>query len=213
MKNHIFFVTGIGTDVGKTVVSSILVQAFEGTYLKPVQAGDVLNSDSITVKRLTTNTKVLDEFQVLSQPMSPHAAAKLDNVQLDFHSWQIPVAETPLIIEGAGGFNVPISDTQLFADWLEIEKLNTIVVSRNYLGSINHTLLTLEVLKNRKIPVEGVIFVGEQNLETERAILNIAQTKKIFAVPHSEIVDSLFIDTQAKELRKSNWFKEKKDEK
>ena len=154
-----FVITGIGTDVGKTVVSSILAEALKASYWKPVQAGDLDNSDSIKVAAYTENVSVLEEGFRLSQPMSPHAAAKIDGVSIELEDLKVPEVSGNLIIEGAGGLMVPLNSKGLtYIDVFENWQLPTIVVSRHYLGSINHTLLTIEVLNSRGIEIEGIVF-------------------------------------------------------
>lgn len=140
-----YVITGIGTDVGKTVVSSILAEALKASYWKPIQAGDLDNSDSIKVNRFTDSVRVLEEVFRLSEPMSPHAAAEIDGVEITKDDLSLPEVEGNLIVEGAGGIMVPVNSKGLtFADLIEHWNLPTIVVSRHYLGSINHTLMTVE---------------------------------------------------------------------
>lgn len=172
MKNY--FVTGIGTDVGKTVVAAILTEALEADYWKPIQAGDLDNSDSIKVQNLVSNSKTAfhQETYRLTEPMSPHAAAKIDEVVIDLEKIKIPETENNLIIEGAGGLMVPLNDKELIIDFIQKLKTEVVLVSQNYLGSINHTLLSIENLKARNIKIAGIIFNGETNEETEKYILN-----------------------------------------
>ena len=169
-----YFVTGNGTEVGKTFVSAILVEALKADYWKPIQAGDLENSDSKLVRSLVSNTqsKFHTEGVLLSQPMSPHAAARIDGIDIKLESFLVPETENDLIIEGAGGLMVPINDNgDLIVDLIKYLDVEVIVVSRNYLGSINHTLLTFEVLKEKGWKVKGVIFNGEPNAESEEYIL------------------------------------------
>lgn len=194
-----FAITGIGTDVGKTVVSAILAESLHAAYWKPVQAGDLKNSDSIKIGRLTENVQVLTECYRLSEPMSPHAAARIDNVHITTNDLVLPRVDGNLIVEGAGGLLVPFNDEGLlFVDLLGEWKLPVIVVSRHYLGSINHTLLTMEVLKNRGVQVEGIVFVGEENEETERVIAKVTGTRVLGRIPIAAVLNSEFIVEQAK---------------
>lgn len=172
MKNY--FITGIGTDVGKTVASAILTEALEADYWKPVQAGDLENSDTIKVQRLVSNTKTVfhKEAYQLTQPMSPHAAAKIDKIDIDLNQIQIPKTTNNLIIEGAGGLMVPLNNSQLIIDLIKKLDVETILVSQNYLGSINHTLLSIEAIKQKGLKIKGIIFNGDENKETEEYILN-----------------------------------------
>jgi dethiobiotin synthetase len=193
-----FVVTGIGTDVGKTVVSSILAEALKANYWKPVQAGDLQRSDTIKVKEYTENVTVLEEGFRLTEPISPHAAAEIDGVSIELEALKIPEVSDGLVIEGAGGLLVPINLEGLtYADVFENWGLPVIVVSRHYLGSINHTLLTLEVLKERSIKVEGIVFVGSENSATERLILGRSGVKLIARIPIVSEVNKAFVLNQA----------------
>ena len=193
-----FVVTGIGTDVGKTVVSSILAEALKANYWKPVQAGDLQRSDTIKVKEYTENVTVLEEGFRLTEPISPHAAAEIDGVSIELEALKIPEVSDGLVIEGAGGLLVPINLEGLtYADVFENWGLPVIVVSRHYLGSINHTLLTLEVLKERGIKVEVIVFVGSENSATERLILGRSGVKLIARIPIVSEVNKAFVLNQA----------------
>ncbi len=167
------FVTGIGTDVGKTVVSSILTEALEADYWKPVQAGDLDKSDSIKVQHLISNEKTVihTEGIKLNSPMSPHAAAEIDGVEIKLSEIVMPETNNNLIVEGAGGLMVPLNDKDLIIDLIKYLDLEVVLVSQNYLGSINHTILSLDALQNRGIKVLGIIFNGNENIETEKYIL------------------------------------------
>ena len=173
--NSTYFVTGIGTNVGKTIVSAILTEALEADYWKPVQAGDLDNSDSLKVKDLISNKRSVfhqEEF-LLSQPMSPHAAAVIDNKKISVKGIKRPKTSNALVIEGAGGLLVPLNQKETIADLIS-PKDRIILVSRNYLGSINHTLLSLEVLKNRGLDCFGIIFIGLAIVASEDVILKMS---------------------------------------
>ena len=167
------FVAGIGTDVGKTVVSAVLVQALKADYWKPIQTGADFDSDTEHVKKLVTNdTSVFHkEAYSLKASVAPYAAAQAENIRIDINSICIPKVAHTLIIEGAGGLLVPINEKDLMTDL--IKKLNTeiILVVQNYLGSINHTLLSIEALKSRNMPVLGIIISGVENTASEEVIL------------------------------------------
>src|SRR5690606_18999923 len=138
------FVTGISTEVGKTIASAIIVEALQADYWKPVQAGDLENSDTHKVKLLISNpTSVFHQNSfALQTPMSPHAAAKIDNVTISLSKIKKPNTKNDLVIEGAGGLLVPINEKETILDIIKSD-YKVIVVSRHYLGSINHTLLTV----------------------------------------------------------------------
>ncbi len=170
------FVTGIGTEVGKTVVSAILVEALCADYWKPVQAGDLEETDTDRVRAFVTNklSYLHPETVRLQTPASPHAAAKLEGQTIDLDMFELPPAihERPLVIEGAGGVLVPLNERLCMVDLIEKLRCETVVVSRNYLGSINHTLLTIEALQRRGIEILGLVFNGEGSSDTESVILN-----------------------------------------
>lgn len=196
-----FAITGIGTDVGKTVVSSIVAEALKATYWKPVQAGDLENSDSIKVSRFTSNVKVLGEAFRLTEPMSPHAAAEIDGVEITLSDLELPRVDSNFIVEGAGGLMVPLNNEGLtFADAIVSWNLPTIIVSRHYLGSINHSLLTAEVLKARGVNIAGFIFVGDENKATESIILKHSGVKMIARIPMAQVLDKTFIASQAEKI-------------
>jgi len=185
------FVTGIGTDVGKTVVSAILTEALEADYWKPIQAGDLDNSDSIKVQNLISNEKTVihTEGIKLNSPMSPHAAAEIDGVEIKLSDFKFPKTDNNLIVEGAGGLMVPLNDNDLIIDLIGVLDVEVVLVSQNYLGSINHTILSLDALKNRGIKVLGVIFNGVENTETEKYILNYSGLKCLGRVQQHEAIN------------------------
>lgn len=169
-----YFVSGIGTDVGKTIASAILAEALEADYWKPIQAGELNNTDTMKVRSLISNKKSIlhTERYLLSQPQSPHAAATHDGIEIDLKTIQIPNTNNTLIIEGAGGLMVPLNNQYLVIDLIQQLNAEVILISKNYLGSINHTLLSFEALKSRNIPIAGIIFNGKPNKASEEFILN-----------------------------------------
>jgi len=173
VKNMKLFITGIGTDVGKTIASAIITEALQADYWKPIQAGDLENSDSHKVKNYVSNSKsnFHSNSYALSTPASPHHAANLDHIVIDIKKIIEPKTNNHLIIEGAGGILVPLNDNETILDLMQPD-YKVIVVSRHYLGSINHTLMTIEVLKSRKISIAGIIFNGDENPATESIILS-----------------------------------------
>ncbi|MEM9078687.1 MAG: dethiobiotin synthase [Bacteroidota bacterium] len=166
------FVTGISTEVGKTVASAIVVEALEADYWKPVQAGDLDNSDSHKVKNLISNTKtkIHPNAYALNTPMSPHAAAEIDRIRVELDKIIPPKTNNHLVIEGAGGLLVPLNETDTIYDLIQPD-YKVVVVSRHYLGSINHTLLTIEKLKEKNLDI-GIIFSGDKHPTTESIILS-----------------------------------------
>lgn len=182
------FVTGIDTEIGKTMVSAIITEALQADYWKPVQAGDLDNSDTMKVKALVSNSvsRFHPEAYRLNHPMSPHAAAALDGLEITFDNVVPPKTENTLVIEGAGGLMVPLNDDQLMIDLIAHLEADVVLVSKNYLGSINHTLLSAEILKNRGLNVLGVVFNGEENLSTEEYIENYTGLKVLGKIPWVE---------------------------
>ncbi len=176
--NNTYFITGISTEVGKTVVSAVVTEALEADYWKPIQAGELDCTDLHKVKNWVTNsnTKFHESTANLNTPMSPHAAAAIDGVKLSAKSTKRPNTKNDLVIEGAGGLLVPINGQETIAD-LIMPTDKVIVVSRHYLGSINHTLLTIEGLKSRNLDILGIIFSGDEHPTTEAII------KKMSGVP------------------------------
>lgn len=166
-----YFVTGISTEVGKTVASAIITEALEADYWKPIQAGDLDVSDSHKVKDLLTNTKTIvhQNSYALNTPMSPHAAAEIDNIEIRLDAIVAPKTTNHLVIEGAGGLLVPLNDTDTILDLIH-PGYKVIVVSRHYLGSINHTLLTVNALLEKGME-PALLFSGDEHPTTETIIL------------------------------------------
>jgi dethiobiotin synthetase len=182
---NIFFVTGIGTEIGKTITSAILVEYLKADYWKPIQSGDLDFSDTIKVKNLISNEKTQfhTESYRLTQPYSPHYAAQLDGVTINLNEIKIPKTNNNLIIEGAGGLMVPLNDKDLIIDLIKKFNVEVILVSRNYLGSINHTLLSVEALRSRNIPIKGIIFNGESTPASESIIIKQTGLNVIGSIP------------------------------
>ena len=167
------FITGIGTDVGKTIASAIITEALESDYWKPIQAGDLSTSDSHKIKAYLSNDKTVihSNSYALNTAASPHLAAELDKIVIDLEKIIEPVTENHLVVEGAGGLFVPLNNQECVIDLIKPD-YKVIVISRHYLGSINHTLLTIEALQNRNIAIAGILFNGDENKATESIILN-----------------------------------------
>ncbi len=200
-----YVVTGIGTDVGKTVVSAIIAQALEADYWKPIQSGELENSDSHKIDRLTNdNVHILSERYRLTEPLSPHASAAIDGVHLQLSELTLPETNRNLLVEGAGGLMVPINDTDLLIDAFKQWNLPVIIVSRHYVGSINHTILTIEALQNRGIAIKGLVFVGDENKATESFILNHTKVPFLMRVPLVADVTTDFVQQQASILKELN---------
>lgn len=166
------FISGIGTEIGKTIVSAVLVEKLKADYWKPVQSGELNNSDSMLIERLISNKKTVihPEAYRLTQPFSPHKSAALDGIHIDLNTINLPKTDNQLIIEGAGGLMVPLNEKDLIIDLIKKLDAEVVLVSKNYLGSINHTLLSVELLKARNIPIRKLIFSGESNSSSEAVI-------------------------------------------
>jgi dethiobiotin synthetase len=186
-----FFVTGIGTDVGKTIASAIVVEALQADYWKPIQAGELDNTDTMKVGSLISNsTSVIHpEKYLLTQAMSPHAAAEIDRIKINISDLVSPETSNTLIIEGAGGVMVPINDESLVIDLIEKLKVDVILVSMNYLGSINHTLLSVHALRSRNINIAGIIFNGKTSKSSEELILKYTGLKCLLRIDEEKTID------------------------
>ncbi len=171
-KHKNIVVAGIGTDVGKTVTSAVLATWLQADYWKPIQTGD---SDAEALLALTSGIKVHPHLYHFRTPVSPHHAAKLENRGIDKGKFVLPKTEKRLVLEMAGGVCVPLSEQHLSLDLFAMQAAGWVVVSKNYLGSINHTLLTIQMLLNRGIDVLGVVFNGHAYPEGEAAILRHAK--------------------------------------
>ena len=183
-----YFITGIDTDSGKTVASAALVQALQSDYWKPVQAGTPTDSD--TIRELVKSATVHPEGLFLKHPMSPHASAELEKRTVGLEDLRLPQTENSLIIEGAGGIKVPLNATEFVIDIAQQFDLEVILVSRNYLGSINHTLLSIDYLKFNGYKIKGIVFNGEPNHSTENFILNYSELPCLFRIPQFDHIDS-----------------------
>jgi dethiobiotin synthetase len=198
------FITGISTDVGKTIASAIIVEALEADYWKPIQAGDVENSDSHKIKSYISNKRTIihPNSYLLNTPASPHVAAAIDGITIDLKEIKEPKTQNHLVIEGAGGVFVPLNDADCVIDLIQPD-YKVIVVSRHYLGSINHTLLTIESLHNRKIAIGGIIFSGDENKATESIILNKTGIKCIGRIEQEPYFDQNVIKEYADQFREN----------
>ena len=174
------FITGISTDVGKTIASAIITEALQADYWKPVQAGDLDNSDSHKIQNYISNDKsvIHENSYKLNTPASPHFAAEEDGITIDLKNIIEPKTKNHLVVEGAGGVLVPLNSSDFVIDLVQSD-YKIIIVSRHYLGSINHTLLTIEAIKNRGFTIAGIIFNGNENKATESLILKNSKIKFI----------------------------------
>lgn len=194
-----FFITGIGTNIGKTIVSAILAEALQADYWKPIQAGSLENTDEMIVSSLISNMKsvIHPPSYLLQNAASPHFAAEKENIEIDLQKIKLPKTENNLIIEGAGGLMVPLNQRDLVIDLIEQLKVPVIMVVKNYLGAINHTLLSLEVLQNRNIPVVGIIFNGGDRSENTDYIEKYSKLPMLGIIPELEVLNKETISKEA----------------
>lgn len=193
-------ITGTDTNIGKTVVAAMLSLVLGASYWKPIQSGVEGGVDTKTVQKMTglPAERFLPESYVLSEPLSPHRSAELDSLEIDVDGLKIPVTDEPLIIEGAGGLMVPLTRKNLminlFRKWNEpasgYGRVPVILVARTGLGTINHTLLSLEALWSRKIPVHGIIFVGDENADNIKTIGEFSDVKILGRLPMLDSLDA-----------------------
>jgi dethiobiotin synthetase len=186
-----YIVSGTDTGIGKTTVAAMLLLALDALYWKPLQSGTQDGTDRERVQALThlPADRLLPERYVLSQPLSPHRAAELDGVAIDPKTLAVPSVERTLIIEGAGGLLVPVTrqllQIDVFADW----DLPVILCARTALGTINHTLLSIETLRSRRMRLHGVVFVGDDNPDNIRTIGEISGARVLGRLPRLEPLD------------------------
>ena len=203
MARQQYIVAGIGTEIGKTFISSILVEALHAHYWKPIQSGGLEYTDTDTVKGLISNTNSIfyPEAYRLTQPLSPHAAAEIDGVELVLEKFELPQTDAPLIVELAGGLMVPLNSQLLNIDLIEKLNLPVILVTRNYLGSINHTLLSVHLLQSRGVKIEGLIFNGVANAATESFILNYTKLPLLAKVEEQSEINKTIVSHYATVLK------------
>lgn len=188
-----FFITGTDTNVGKTVLSALLCAALRGTYWKPIQTGAREGTDREQVKAWAAldDDSVLPESYLLDDPVSPHLAARLAGQEITVEQIRLParLPGRPLIVEGAGGVMVPINSRQLMTDLMRHLNLPVVLAARSTLGTINHSLLSLERLRSEGIRVLGVVLIGPENLENRKAIEHYGQVQVIGQIPLLEAIN------------------------
>ncbi|MGK0414890.1 MAG: dethiobiotin synthetase [Polaribacter sp.] len=196
-----YFITGISTEVGKTIAAAIVTEALEADYWKPVQAGELDNSDTHKVQKLISNSKSVFHANsyALKTPMSPHAAAEIDGITIELNKIQAPKTKNNLVIEGAGGLLVPLNETDTIFDLIQPE-YKVIVVSRHYLGSINHTLLTVNLLKSKGFEV-AILFSGDEHPSTEAIIKKMSGVLIIGRIDEEPYFDKNVIKEYAEKFK------------
>jgi dethiobiotin synthetase len=193
------FISGIGTGVGKTIVAAIVTEALGAAYWKPVQAGKQYPTDTEHVRSLLSNSacKIFPESYLFEAPLSPHWAAHLENTKLDLGYIRIPEIAEDLVMEGAGGLYSPLNNNELNIDLIKKAKAEVIVVARHYLGSINHSLLTIDALQRNNLKILGIVFNGINEPSTDY-ILKYTGIKKLLQIEEHEKINKELIRTYAK---------------
>jgi dethiobiotin synthetase len=187
-------VTGTDTGIGKTVFASALAAALGATYWKPIQSGlDGEESDSDAARRLGVS-RILPEAYRLTEPLSPHRAAELDRVEIDPARLTLPHVDGHLVVEGAGGLLVPITRSLLFADLFAQWRAPAVLVARTALGTINHSLLSVEAMRARSIPIVGIAIVGDANEDHEATICTLAGVRRLGRLPRLDPLDAATLD-------------------
>jgi dethiobiotin synthetase len=178
-------VTGTDTGIGKTVFSAALAGALDGFYWKPVQSGLEEATDSEIVRRLSglAADRILPECYRLNTPASPHLAAAIDGITIDPDRLQLPEVSRPLVVEGAGGLLVPLTRELTYIDMFARWRAPVVLCARTTLGTINHTLLSIEAIRSRGIALLGVAFVGEENADSEGIIIELGRTRHLGRLP------------------------------
>ncbi|MFA0962892.1 dethiobiotin synthase [Roseivirga sp. BDSF3-8] len=200
-----YFVTAIGTDSGKTLVSAIITEALKADYWKPIQSGTPRDTEVVSSLVSNNESAFYREAYLLNKPASPHDAAKEEGITINKANMEVPGSGRDMVIEGAGGIMVPLNDNDLMIDLADLFEAEVILVSNLYLGSINHTLLSAETLIRRGYHVKGIIFNGESNPESERIILKHTQFPCLLRLPKLDKVDKGTVKYYAEKLLK-NWY-------
>ena len=195
-------IAGIHTGIGKTVCSAVICQALGYDYWKPVQAGELNDSDSIFIKRNVSNPlcTVHPERYQLTIPASPHYAAALEGVEIKPADFLLPYTTNSMVVETAGGIMSPLSNSFLNIDLMQQLNLPVILVSNNYLGSINHTLLTVEAMQKRNLEVAGLVFCGHEFSSTRDFILQYTKLPLLFSIPQFDTINEAVIASFAKTI-------------
>ncbi|MFN8308522.1 MAG: dethiobiotin synthase [Chitinophagales bacterium] len=199
------FITGIGTGIGKTISSAVLCEAWQADYWKPVQAGDLDATDRMKVAELISNEKTVahPEQFLLKEPAAPYMASRKEGFEIQQEDFQFPSTSNKLLIEGAGGLFVPINPHYFFIDFIVDHQLPVVLVVSPYLGAINHTLLSLEALQKRSIPVKGLILNG--NNEAAAFIADATKIPVLLELPQTENLNKNWVKQQAQKVNPLNF--------
>ncbi len=197
-----FIICGTDTDIGKTLISSFFVKGLNSFYWKPIQSGIESQTDSQTVEKLAqlSKEKIIKEAYVFTKPLSPHWAAEIDQKTINFEKLRLPKVQSSLIVETAGGLMVPITRNFLQIDQIKQWNLPVILVCKSSLGTLNHTLLSIEALRRRKIEILGLVVNGEKHLDNPRTLFDFSGIPLIAEFPYIKKIDSNNLDILWKEL-------------
>ncbi|MEM6395651.1 MAG: dethiobiotin synthase [Bacteroidota bacterium] len=204
MRAPAYFVSGIGTEVGKTVISSILVKSWQADYWKPVQCGDLDYTDSHKVAKWAeaTPARIHPERYRLQMPASPHLAAEREGVNIQISDFELPETDKTLIVEGAGGLLVPLNAQHTMLDLIARLNIPVLLVSRHYLGSINHTLMSIEALRMRDIPLAGLIYNGDdEGKDTVEIVKKLTGIAPVLEVGDLSLENFSFLLPKAAEMK------------
>ena len=205
-KQFQFVICGTDTDIGKTLISSFFVRGLNSFYWKPIQSGIESETDSQTVARLAkvNNTKIIDEAYIFKQPVSPHWAAEIDQKVINFQLLNLPNVDGSLIVETAGGLMVPITRNFLQIDQIKKWDIPVILVCKSGLGTLNHTLLSIEALKKRNIKILGLVINGEKHLDNPKTLTEFSNLPIIAEFPYIHKIDSNNLDILWEKLNIKN---------
>ncbi len=197
-----FIICGTDTDIGKTLISSFFVRGLNSFYWKPIQSGIESQTDSQTVRKLAkvSKDKIIKEAYVFTKPLSPHWAAEIDQKTISFDMLRLPKVNGPMIVETAGGLMVPLTRNFLQIDQIKQWNLPVILVCKSSLGTLNHTLLSIEALKRRNIEILGLVVNGEKHLDNPKTLVEFSGIPLITEFPHIKKIDSNNFDIIWKEL-------------
>ena len=207
LKKKSVFVTGIDTGIGKTVASAIIKEALKADYWKPIQCGDLDKSDTIQIKNLSgPQGQFFKEAFSLKHPLSPHQAAEKEGLNISLSDFSLPQSKNWIVVEGAGGVLVPLNNENTILDLIERLKIPVIVVTKNYLGSLNHTLLTISALASRNIPIIGLIFNGKENPELEEFLCKKTGLPHLLSIKEENVLSKNIVTKYANQLIKKGVF-------
>jgi len=201
-----FIICGTDTDIGKTLISSFFVKGLNSFYWKPIQSGIESQTDSQTIEKLAqlSKEKIIKEAYVFTKPLSPHWAAEIDQKTVNFEKLRLPKVQGSLIVETAGGLMVPITRNFLQIDQIKQWNLPVILVCKSSLGTLNHTLLSIEALKSRNIEILGLVVNGEKHLDNPKTLIEFSGIPLITEFPHIKKIDTNNLDILWEELEIKN---------